>query len=341
MTNRHADIQVGLFAIIGLLLLAMLILIFGGFEDVFIATYEVTALFENASGVTVRAPVRLQGIDVGTVRNISLDRETGGVKMTLRIDRNVDIREDAPLLIKQEGFIANLYLEFGTGRSEDMLPKDGTAQVEGDTATFASYIERATNVVSEMSGSIQERIRDLSIRLVSLADSFDNLVGDRDFQDDFKGLITTTGQVSHTLSEKLGPMMDNLTLAASRAEASLEKTASLLETYQELGEELTTLSRGGSEQLQRQGANLDQLTASIVESANSIASLAEGLNEVTDMAKSGDGTIGRLFTDVELYRSLVDSVDEIEEASRMIKELAETLKRHPDWLIKGPPEDRR
>jgi hypothetical protein len=37
----------------------------------------------------------------------------------------------------------------------------------------------------------------------------------------------------------------------------------------------------------------------------------------------------------------VGSIDEVEDASRMIGELAETLKKHPDWLLKGPPEDRR
>ena len=110
MSDHRADIQVGLFSIIGLLMLAMLILIFGGFKNILVETYEVTAIFENAAGTTEGTPVRLVGIEVGNVKSVSLNPETAGVRMRLTIDRKVDIRQDAPVAIKQEGFIANIYI---------------------------------------------------------------------------------------------------------------------------------------------------------------------------------------------------------------------------------------
>jgi len=341
MSDRRSDIQVGLFSIIGLLLLAMLILIFGGFKNVLVETYQVTALFENAAGTTQGTPVRLLGIEVGTVRDIALDQETGGVVMKLSIDRKVDIREGAPLSIKQEGFIANLYLEFGAGEGDGILPKDGSAVVSGRIDTFAAYVERAATVVADMGASLKERVGGLSERLAELAENVNGIVGDEKFREDFKGTMSNTRKVAAVLREKLPSLMDDLSRASGRAEEAIEKTAELLETYQGLGEELTQFSKRGTEQLARQGANLDRLTKSFIETADSIAVLSGNLNEVVEMVKAGDGTIGKFFADPELYRSLVDSIDEVEDASRMIGELAETLKRHPDWLLKGPPENQR
>jgi len=341
MSDRRADIQVGLFSIIGLLMLAMLILIFGGFKNILVETYEVTAIFENAAGTTEGTPVRLVGIEVGNVKSVSLNPETGGVRMRLTIDRKVDIRQGAPVAIKQEGFIANIYLEFGMGDSSDILPKDGTAEVSGTIDTFAAYLARATMAVSDMGGTIKERIENLCDKFVTLTDGFNSIVGDEEFQDDLKGLTANASAVSATLKEKLPPMMDNLSEAAAMAQKSIDKTAGLLDTWQALGEDLRGLSGSASAQLERQGANLDMLTASLAESADSVATLATSLNDIVEMVKAGEGTVGKFFSDTELYRSLVDSIDEIEDASRMIGELAETLKKHPDWLLKGPPEDHR
>lgn len=341
MSDRRADIQVGLFSIIGLLLLAMLILVFGGFKNVLVETYDVTAIFENAAGTTEGTPVRLVGIEVGSVKSIWLDGETGGVRMRLTIDRNVDIRQGAPIAIKQEGFIANMYLEFGLGDSPDILAKDGTAEVSGTIDTFAAYIERATVVIADMGRTIKDRMGNLSDALLTLTENFNNIVGDEEFQDDVKVLTANARTLSATLREKLPPMMDNISALAAKAQTSIDKTAGLLDTWQGLGEDLRELSGSAGVQLDRQGANLDKLTASLTESADSVATLATSLNDVVEMVKAGEGTMGKLFSDTELYRSLVDSIDEIEDTARMIGELAEILKRHPDWVLTGPPKDRR
>jgi phospholipid/cholesterol/gamma-HCH transport system substrate-binding protein len=341
MSDRRADIQVGLFAIIGVLLLAMMILIFGGFKNVLVTTYEVTAHFENAAGTTEGTPVRLLGIEVGRVQSVGLDTERGGVLMTLAINGGVDIRADAPLAIKQEGFIANSYLDFGQGSSGEYLPTDGTARVEGGIDTFASYVENATEVLGEMGGTIQQRVAAVTDRLMTLTDSVNAVVGDEEFQKDVKDLAANSVEISAALKERLPSLMDNLNETAETVNARLEETSELLETYNDLGEELTGLAADGREHLARQSANLDKLTASLSGAAESIGELAANLTEIAGMVKGGEGTAGKLFTDAELYRTLVDAIDEVEGAARIFKDLAETIKRHPDWLLKGAPKDRR
>lgn len=341
MSNRRNDIQIGLFSVIALLLLAMTILVFGGFKSVLASTYTVRAYFGNASGIGEGTPVRLLGIEIGSVRSISLDVETGGVVMELDIDDDADIRLDAPLSIKQEGFIANTYMDFGMGTSEEFLPKDGSAKVSGDVDTFAAYIEQATTVITNMGGSIKERVLEVSKRLSTFIDDLNDITGDKEFRTNLKRLAANSAELTEALREKLPTLVENIDNAVVKMQASVEESGKVLETYNQLGKDLSALSEDTRAQLERQGGNLDRLTDSFVETAQSVSTLAGDLSDVAGMVKSGEGTVGKLFKDDELYRSLVDAIDELEEAARVFKELAETIKKHPDWLLKGPDKKHR
>lgn len=341
MSDRRNDIQVGLFSIIAVLLLAMMILIFGGFKNVLVDTYRVTAHFDNAAGTTEGTPVRLLGIEVGNVRSVTLDPETGGVVMVLTINKGVSIREDAPLAIRQEGFIANIYLDFGMGTSEKILPKDGTARVEGKIETFAAYVEGATTVVADMGGSMKEKFNEISDHLLDLLDNVNDLAGDEKFRGDLKQLASNTTEVTSTLKDKLPGLLDEMQTVAARAKKSLDEASGLMDTYRQLGEKLTETTEAGREEIERQGDNLDRLTKALTESAVDVSALAKGLTEITTAIRSGEGTLGKLLSDPELYRALVGAIDELENAAGEIKELAETIKKHPDWLLKGPPPSRQ
>jgi phospholipid/cholesterol/gamma-HCH transport system substrate-binding protein len=341
MSDRRSDVQVGLFAVIGALLLAMLILIFGGFKGFFASYYNVTGSFKNAGGASQGTPVRLLGIEIGRVKDIALAPEKTGVIMTLQINSNVDIAADAPLSIRQEGFIANIYLEFGAGSKEAALPKDGSARVNGVIETFAFYLEGATEALTEKSAEINEKIGEVTAKLVALADNVNALTGDEKFRSDVKSLTANASVVAGQLKEKLPGLIDNLESAAKNAQASLDKASALFDTYQGLGEDLKKTNSVVQEQVIKQGANLDQLSASLVEAADNISKLSESLNQIAIAVKGGQGTVGKLFTDEELYKSTLRLIDTASNASKEFKDLAEVLKNHPDWIIKGPPANRK
>jgi len=338
MAKRTTDVQVGLFAVIGLLLLGMLILIFGGFKNFLAETYAIAAHFPNAAGTTEGTPVRLLGIEVGRVKNITLAHDQGGVLMILAIQKSVDIRADAPISIKQEGFIANIYLEFSLGTSPAVLPKDGTARVEGRVETFAQYVEDAASALRTMGTNMNARVTEVSDRLVKLADNLNDITGDEQFRKDLKVLAANTGAVTSELKQKLPELIANLNSTATKAQASIEKASELFETYRNLGEELQQTDAIVKEQVTRQGANLDKVTGSLVEAADNIAKLSASLNDIAEAVKTGRGSMGQLFTNEDLYRKTVSLVDTLTNASKEFGDLAETLRRHPDWVIKGPPK---
>ncbi len=56
-------------------------------------TYAVKAEFEEASGLTAGNPVRMKGVNVGSVESIRLDQETQTVRARLRIEEGIRIPE--------------------------------------------------------------------------------------------------------------------------------------------------------------------------------------------------------------------------------------------------------
>ena len=340
MVDRRSDVQVGLFAVIGISLLAMLIFVFGGFKNVFARTYDVTAWFQNAGGATEGTPVRLLGIEIGRVKGIKLAADKKGVEMKLEINSNVDVSADAPLAIKQEGFIANIYLEFGGGSETAALPKDGKAYVKGNLETFAFYFETAATTLAAKSSEIGNKVTEVAVKLVSLADNLTALTGDEAFRKDIKDLTSSSKEVAAKLKEKLPDLIDNLNLASKGAKESMEKASKLFDEYQVLGQGLQKTNAAVQEQVTKQGANLDQLSAALIQAANDIAKLSSNLNDVAVAVKSGQGTVGKAFTDPSLYDRTVQLIDILSGTSKEIKDLAETIKNHPDWLIKGRPKNK-
>ena len=305
-----------------------------------IGTYIIHAHFPNAAGATKGTPVRLLGIEIGKVGAIKLDETGGGVIMELLINDSVIIRSDAPVAIKQEGFIANLYVEFGDGQSPETLPVDDTAVISGKIDTFAAYIEQVTMVLSESGYAVRDKVSEVTEGLTILVNNINELAGDTKFREDIKSTMSSVNEISAKLKVHLPAILEDLESAVAKADENLEKIPALVETYKELGGDLTLTSKAAREQIKRQGKNLDELTASLIESSNNFSKLAGDLSEVSQMVKSGEGTVGKLFQDPELFRSLVNAIDTLSDAAEEFKNLARPLKDHPDWLLK-PPKNRR
>ncbi|MBI1422722.1 MAG: outer membrane lipid asymmetry maintenance protein MlaD [Gammaproteobacteria bacterium] len=87
MNTRTAEIWVGIFVAAGLAALFMLAMKVSNLSAYSSATgYDVTARFDDASGLKVRSPVTMAGVTLGRVSGISFDPKTYQAVVTLRIE---------------------------------------------------------------------------------------------------------------------------------------------------------------------------------------------------------------------------------------------------------------
>ena len=82
---------------------------------------DVVASFSSIGSITNGTDVRLAGVKIGTVTDISLDTQTYDANVILSIRSGVPVPEDSVAKIVSDGLLGAAYISIEPGASEDML----------------------------------------------------------------------------------------------------------------------------------------------------------------------------------------------------------------------------
>jgi phospholipid/cholesterol/gamma-HCH transport system substrate-binding protein len=121
MNRRKIEIYVGLFVIIGVITMGYLILTIGEVSFLPKNQYLLHGYFASATGLKQGARVEIAGVEIGTVSNISIDKERLVAKVVFRINGDIEISDDSIVSIKTAGIIGQKYIDISPGGSDDML----------------------------------------------------------------------------------------------------------------------------------------------------------------------------------------------------------------------------
>jgi phospholipid/cholesterol/gamma-HCH transport system substrate-binding protein len=110
MEKSRLEAKVGLFVLIGLVLVALLIIQFSKGTSLFRGTYELHLHAVNVGSLKPRAAVSLAGVQVGSVSDILLAADGKSVTIFLRIYKDNKIYHDARFVIEQSGFLGDQYV---------------------------------------------------------------------------------------------------------------------------------------------------------------------------------------------------------------------------------------
>ena len=123
MKKGKLELLVGVFVLTGLACLAYLAIHLGKLE-VFGTGYNITAEFDNISGLKPGAAVEVAGVEVGRVESIQI---TSGdrAKLVLRMVPGLKIHDDAIASIRTKGIIGDKFVKLSPGSSEKLIPHGG------------------------------------------------------------------------------------------------------------------------------------------------------------------------------------------------------------------------
>lgn len=123
MQTKKSEIWVGVF-----LLVAMLAALFICLKAADVAsmrsepTYRIYATFDNIGGLKVHSPVRIGGVVVGRVADISLDQKTYLPRVALDIEERYNqIPDTSSLAIRTSGLLGEQYLALNVGFDDPEL----------------------------------------------------------------------------------------------------------------------------------------------------------------------------------------------------------------------------
>lgn len=122
---------VGLFVVAGFSCFVYISLQFGEFSVFAVEKkYSLHAEFQNVSGLKRGATVEMAGVTIGKVSEIRLG-EQDQAQITIQVDRDVQITDDAIASVKTQGIIGDKYIKISQGGSETLLKdEDRIAETE-------------------------------------------------------------------------------------------------------------------------------------------------------------------------------------------------------------------
>ncbi len=124
--HTYLEIVVGVFVALGLGALILLSLQVSGFGSEGIDGYQLSARFSNVGQLKPRAPVRMAGVKVGLVRDVTVDAATLEALVTMEIDhRFSQIPIDSSAGIYTSGLLGEQYVALQPG-GEDSYLQDGS-----------------------------------------------------------------------------------------------------------------------------------------------------------------------------------------------------------------------
>jgi len=126
MKKYSKDTVVGIFVVIGLICIGYMTVKLGKVGFFGDNTYSLYAKFNTVTGLREGNPVNMLGLQIGQVQKFTMDQENQVIKVEFKINKGIEIFDDAIASIKTEGLIGDKYVAIDPGGGGDLLADGGT-----------------------------------------------------------------------------------------------------------------------------------------------------------------------------------------------------------------------
>jgi phospholipid/cholesterol/gamma-HCH transport system substrate-binding protein len=319
---RSLEVKVGMLVLVGVGILAALVLVMGGVS--LGSTKTLTVDFTNPGGLQTGAPVKIAGIRVGSVDAMAfLGRRASGravVRVTARVQARYadELRDDATFYITTQGVLGEQFLAVDPGAGAG--PLNLASAHEGiSPPRIDLFVARAFDLLDDTVTSVRANRRQLG-----------------GIVDDLAGVLHQTnavmarngGRVDAILTgvERAVRDADGLVLAAReryvdgpQARRIVNRAESLLAGLERDVPPLTRDARALTARLDRIAAGVgpaqvEDLQAALrdVRALTARANTIAGdVQAVSARVRSGQGTVGALLMDEEIYDDLQELVRDL------------------------------
>jgi phospholipid/cholesterol/gamma-HCH transport system substrate-binding protein len=159
-SSYSKEIKVGIFALIGVVLFCLSIILLGG-NRVFTSSYPLKVRLSQVQGLGVGSIVSLTGVPIGNIRGIDFIPGSSDVEVTLSINESVRprITEGSKASVKTQGALGDKYIYIEPGPA-DAKPIADNGMVATDTTP--DFLDLIASKGAEM-GEIVDVIKEVRI----------------------------------------------------------------------------------------------------------------------------------------------------------------------------------
>jgi phospholipid/cholesterol/gamma-HCH transport system substrate-binding protein len=314
--------MVGVVSIGALIALAWLMMSFGELERFTNPRYRMALLSSNAAGLRRGAGVEYNGVPIGVIDKVSAGNDPQHpVRVEMLISQHVSLPKDMQVSVSAPLIGGSSMLRFADpvrepGATIEMHPKDGKGEITADLAGGGMF--------DSITAALDERMKPLLDSLEKfnrLADTY-TAVGEN-----MNALLLPQGEAAleageppnlRTAVAKINKAIDeateglrlakewlndeqlrtNVREAVSKAHELIDQATTAVDHYTKLAVSLQT--------------DADELTKNLMRVTDQMAATLEDVRTLARKANAGEGTIGQMLNNPDLYNSLTEAAMRLE-----------------------------
>ena len=283
------EAKVGAFTLLGIVLLAAILLQFGGFSFSTSRSYTIYVGFTQVVGLAPEADVRYAGVLAGKVK--AIEPEGTGVRVTLSVDPDIRIPRDARITLSANSVLGDKFVLISpAGSKSTEYLKDGDFVIGMDETSIDSVLDNVSEAIQDVHdllGSLNDILGNPRMK-ESVLGSAENV---REVTAHIRDMTSVMGRVALQNEGSMHAMMREM-------QAILANLSATTETVRQMAADV---SDGGAT-----AANLRLTLLNVAKASENIRMVAEEMHEVT-----GDPTVREdLKTTIHQARAVTEKANE-------------------------------
>ena len=325
---KSIEVKVGVLILVSLGILTAFILVMGGLN--FEKTYSLYIDFDNPGGLQTGAPVRIAGVKVGKVSELrfmggTIDPKTNRrtlVRAKISVEDRVrtSVHDDADFYVTTQGVLGEQYLAIEPGTPGKPVLAENAIVKGIDPPRLDLFLAKAFELLDTTVTGIKnnrELISDIAVNTAGLLRGLNTVVTDN------------RERINRTMAnlEALSAEANTLTHAARTRYVDNPKIIHTIDNIERISTDLQRDTGPMLKDAREAAANLNRVAATVGDAAEQ-AKLKKAIDDLAQLAaranstaadaqsivahiKKGDGTIGALVMDEQVYDDLQEMVRDL------------------------------
>jgi phospholipid/cholesterol/gamma-HCH transport system substrate-binding protein len=282
-----AELKIGIAAVVAIALATTLIFLLSGEGGFFWQQYKIKTVFTNIAGLGPGAPVRVAGLEVGTVEDVQFIGDRVEVVMAVGEDYRSRITSNSRAALGSVSLLGESAVDITADISGTPVPEWGYVPSGPAVGSISDVATKASAGIEQLTAILND--------IQTGRGTIGQLMTNDSLYKGLNGLVDAAEQVASSITRGEGTLgrLVNDPAAAKALEASLINL-----------EAVTAKIKNGEGSLGRL-LNDDSL-------AKSLASTTANIDGMTGRLNRGEGTLGKLMTEQQLYDRINSTTDRLD-----------------------------
>ena len=309
--SNSQRIKVGVFVVVGTILLIAALYYIGKQQHLFSSTIDLYADFENANGLQVGNNVRYSGINVGTVSDIEM-KKAGQIIIRMSVEEKLAyfMKTSDVASISSDGLVGSMVVNVSPGEDQ-LAPKVVTGDtIQSHTKLGMDDMLTTLDTTNKNAALLSADLLKITHEILQGKGSMGLLLNDTIFANDILQTVVelrNTTKGSAVAIAKVNAIISKINYDESAAAVLLSDTAS-------------------ANQMRKVVTNFET-------SSNDINKITKNLDGYIKEIRTGKGAINHVTQDENFVKELDATMIQIKEASEKLNQNMEALQHN--FLFRG------